>query len=94
MTHQTNEELLKKFQASLSWWIGRKLDKRGADIIITEFLSFIPQPERLIFGIFKVHNIGNYQLTCKTLGCDLTRWFSTKQEALDFIKKYNLKLKE
>lgn len=97
MTNQTNEELLKKFQASLSWWIGRKLDKRGADIIITEFLSFIPQPEQLEVEIVALTKYtddskDNFFILFKNSSFECSDYFKTKQEALDFCKRFNLKV--
>lgn len=94
MTHQTNEELRDQLDRKFNKYFEHyeDVEQSHIDKMVNEILSLIPQPEQLEVeiqecdGVFRVVFIPNtsYETTLNDS--------KSKQEALDFCKRFNLKV--
>lgn len=83
---QTNEELREKIHNLLG-----EHNIVFSQNFIDDLYALIPQPEQLEVEI-QESNIGELEVCLKVKGAGEFLTFPTKQEALDFCKRFNLKV--
>lgn len=86
---QTNEELREKLFKIVTDY--EPHSDGVANSTVDKIMSLIPQPEQLEVEI-QESNIGELEVCLKVKGAGEFLTFPTKQEALDFCKRFNLKV--
>lgn len=94
---QTNEELWDKIYqivcaSQLRALMNGIADQNHADAMTDEIMSLIPQPEQLEVVINKSGSSNYYFVNLAENVFLVIKRFKTKQEALDFCKRFNLKV--